>query len=202
MKKIIIATLLLAGIASADVIFSQNSFSDDLTDGGWFDDTYSSGRADPDGYSALRMGVPGGNAEKAAKAFRNIGTLTDGEKYYIEFDVRMSDRDPTDWSNLASESISLTYKFTVGTANVSEAVWAISVDDETSLTKWTHVRQEFTKSGTLSDVELRFFSKSTTTKDPIWVDNIAFATVPEPATLGLVMAFGTGILFIRRKLMM
>ena len=35
----------------------------------------------------------------------------------------------------------------------------------------------------------------------VWADNVSLA-IPEPATLGMVAAFGGGILFIRRKLMM
>ena len=36
----------------------------------------------------------------------------------------------------------------------------------------------------------------------IWLDNVSVTTIPEPATLGMVAAFGGGILMVRRKLMM
>lgn len=35
----------------------------------------------------------------------------------------------------------------------------------------------------------------------LWLDNVAVSAIPEPATLGLIAAFGGGILFIRRRFM-
>ena len=34
-----------------------------------------------------------------------------------------------------------------------------------------------------------------------YIDDVTVSAIPEPATLGMVAAFGGGILFIRRKLM-
>ena len=35
--------------------------------------------------------------------------------------------------------------------------------------------------------------------DGVFIDNIVFQSIPEPATLGLVGLFGAGLLFARRK---
>ena len=48
-------------------------------------------------------------------------------------------------------------------------------------------------------IGVRFIQQDTTAGQTI--SNVSFSQIPEPATLGLVAAFGGGILFIRRKLM-
>lgn len=61
---------------------------------------------------------------------------------------------------------------------------------------------EFSTDGT-HDVAMVFAHMSTSaTKGVLYLEDVRLEVIPEPATLGLVVATGTGILFIRRRLMM
>ncbi|WP_372807623.1 hypothetical protein [Pontiella sp.] len=56
--------------------------------------------------------------------------------------------------------------------------------------------------GASADDELRvnFYSKNNSNSIS-WLDNVSVTVIPEPATLGLVAAFGGSVLFIRRRFM-
>lgn len=74
-------------------------------------------------------------------------------------------------------------------------------------TGWVTFSQEFTLSqadGTLVQPRLYYYPQGGTPKvaGSVLMDDVSLTVIPEPATLGLVGAFGVGILFIRRRIMM
>ncbi len=61
---------------------------------------------------------------------------------------------------------------------------------------------EFSTAGT-NDIAMVFAHMSTSAnKGVLYLEDVRLEVIPEPATLGLVVATGTGILFIRRRIMM
>ena len=69
-----------------------------------------------------------------------------------------------------------------------DLVTAVGSTDNTLTFTYTHGRE----------IGLAFGSYNTN----MGIDNVSITVIPEPATLGMIAAFGMGILFIRRRLML
>jgi hypothetical protein len=62
------------------------------------------------------------------------------------------------------------------------------------------VTYEFTTGADVTDYTLDFTYSNNTSAYAGW-NGLALVAIPEPATLGLITAFGGGLLFIRRRFM-
>lgn len=94
---------------------------------------------------------------------------------------------------------------TVGTGDGDLVDQTLNLVYTTDNNGWTQTTYNFT--ATSSSATLRFIDQglvlnaaSSTGGDQL-IDSVSITAIPEPATLGLVAAFGGGIMFIRRRLM-
>lgn len=117
----------------------------------------------------------------------------------------LGDWDYSFWVYTSDASGTFNYGFlSSNTGNVD--MWEAGgngVIDAAGLTAntWTEVTGSFTVTAVGSTLLKSTFSQVNSTAS-FYIDDVTLTAVPEPATLGLVAAFGGGVLFIRRRLVM
>jgi hypothetical protein len=116
------------------------------------------------------------------------------------------------WTAPANDSVNLNLGIdvfdgavTVGTGDGDLVDQTLNVVYTTANNGWTKTTYNFTATST--SATLRFIDQGLVTDatssaggDQL-IDSVSITAIPEPATLGLITAFGGGILFIRRRLM-
>lgn len=155
--------------------------------------TYSSGRAASlqDGaYTQQDLGI-------AANSYLGDWTISFDKGFRDDFftgtaNVAVSLIDAVDSTVFASGNFSVT-----GTGSANTGAIVFSADS---------VVLDMSGVSSVNNVILKFENTTGGGGSP-WertglVDNVSVTAIPEPATMGLLAAFGGGLLFIRRKLMM
>jgi hypothetical protein len=67
---------------------------------------------------------------------------------------------------------------------------------------WTITGADLIAGGATAGQDLRLHINAASDTDSInWIDNVSMTVIPEPATLGLVVAMGGGLLWVRRVFM-
>ncbi len=87
-------------------------------------------------------------------------------------------------------------------AQTGSSVWVVA-DTETAYTPLDVVLSYTAQASDVGDVlEIRIMDHATSATRDIYIDNFSVTTsIPEPATLGMIGAFGAVIIFVRKRLM-
>jgi len=87
-----------------------------------------------------------------------------------------------------------TYTLTLDTTDASDVLLSVNMGGTTVVDEESM--------GAFADLNPGSFGFSTDAGSAGTIDNLSLSVIPEPATLGMVAAFGGGILFVRRLFMM
>lgn len=146
-----------------------------------------------------------GNATTTLTFVNNTGADVDLENFFYDYKKTAASAgtsDTTDWGDIDLIAVSgitgatdgsTLHSRNIGTGNY----WSQGVDIDLS-------GYSIANGATATFTMVVTWDGATAPADPTWhkavtYDNIALTTIPEPATLGLVTAFGGAVLFLRRK---
>ncbi|MDF7824184.1 PEP-CTERM sorting domain-containing protein [Pontiellaceae bacterium B12227] len=205
MKKLAILTTVavVALSAQANVVLYSNDGSSELNFGAGTVTTGTIGGRTGDFIAVDNDYTSGGG-------FINVNTGNidfsgyDGQNYTVSYDIYSH----ADIDDNVYNSVDDILMFDESGAATGAGKNYYNLDGQASWTTYTRTGTVDLSAGADALANILFVSNTQSTSGEAgtppryYLDNISVTVIPEPATLGLIGAFGGGILFIRRRFMM